>query len=80
MSCTARALLDVDDRRRHKTYLIALIDDATRMIPAVAFARNETVAAFLPVFERAIQRRFTENYIRLPSTECTMRCRGARAR
>ena len=49
------SVLDVDDRRRHKTYLIALLDDATRIIPAAAFARNETVAAFLPVFERAIR-------------------------
>ena len=51
------SVLDGDDRRRHKTYLIALLDDATRIIPAAAFARNETVAAFLPVFERAIRRR-----------------------
>lgn len=51
------SVLDADDRRRHKTYLIALLDDATRIIPAAAFARNETVAAFLPVFERAIRRR-----------------------
>jgi len=51
------SVLDVDDRRRHKTFLIALLDDATRIIPAAAFARTETVAAFLPVFERAIRRR-----------------------
>lgn len=51
------SILDTDDRRRHKTYLIALLDDATRIIPAAAFARSETVAAFLPVFERAIRRR-----------------------
>ena len=51
------SVLDGDDRRRHKTYLIALLDDATRIIPYAAFARNETVAAFLPVFERAIRRR-----------------------
>jgi putative transposase len=51
------SVLDVADRRRHKTYLIALLDDATRIIPAAAFARSETVAAFLPVFERAIRRR-----------------------
>jgi transposase InsO family protein len=51
------SVLDGDDRRRHKTYLIALLDDATRIIPAAAFARSETVAAFLPVFERAIRRR-----------------------
>lgn len=48
---------DADDRRRHKTYLIALLDDATRLIPAAAFARSETVAAFLPVLERAIRGR-----------------------
>ena len=48
---------DTDDRRRHKAYLIALLDDATRLIPYAAFARGETVAAFLPVFERAIRRR-----------------------
>jgi transposase InsO family protein len=51
------SVLDPDDRRRHKTYLIALIDDATRLIPYAAFARSETVAAFLPVFERAVRRR-----------------------
>ena len=51
------SVLDVDDRRRHKTYLIALLDDATRISPYAAFARSETVAAFLPVFERAIRRR-----------------------
>jgi putative transposase len=51
------SILDGDDRRRHRSYLIALIDDATRIIPAATFARSETVAAFLPVFERAILRR-----------------------
>ena len=51
------SVLDPDDRRRHKTYLIALIDDATRIIPYAAFAHRETVAAFLPVFERAVRRR-----------------------
>ena len=50
-------VLDAADRRRHKAYLIALLDDATRIIPYAAFARSETVAAFLPVLERAIQRR-----------------------
>jgi putative transposase len=48
------SVLDPADRRRHRSYLIALLDDATRIIPAAAFARSETVAAFLPVFERAI--------------------------
>jgi hypothetical protein len=41
--------------RRHN--LIALLDDATRMIPYAAFTRSETVTAFLPVFEGAILRR-----------------------
>jgi transposase InsO family protein len=51
------SVLDAEDRRRHKTYLIALLDDATRVVPYAAFTRSETVAAFLPVFERAILRR-----------------------
>jgi putative transposase len=51
------SVTDPDDRRRHKTYLIALLDDATRIIPAAAFTRSETVAAFLPVLERAVRRR-----------------------
>lgn len=51
------SVLDPDDRRRHKTYLLALLDDATRIIPYAAFAHRETVAAFLPVFERAVRRR-----------------------
>lgn len=48
---------DAEDRRRHKTYLIALLDDATRVVPHAAFARSENLIAFLPVFARAIQRR-----------------------
>lgn len=51
------AVFDPEDRRRHKTYLIALLDDATRVVPYAAFTRSETVAAFLPIFERAILRR-----------------------
>lgn len=51
------SVFDPDDRRRHKTYLIALLDDATRLIPHAAFARSESIAAFLPVFEHAIRRR-----------------------
>ena len=44
-------------RQRHKTYLIAFIDDATRVIPYAAFARGENTAAFLPVFKQALIRR-----------------------
>ena len=44
-------------RTRRKTYLIAFIDDATRVIPFAAFALAENVPAFLPVFRNALIRR-----------------------
>ena len=44
-------------RTRRKTYLIAFIDDATRVIPFAAFALAENVQAFLPVFKNALVRR-----------------------
>ena len=37
-------------RTRRKGYLIAFIDDATRVIPFAAFAGAENIQAFLPVF------------------------------
>lgn len=43
--------------RRFKTYLIAFIDDATRIIPFAAFAMSENTASFLPVFREALMRR-----------------------
>ena len=46
-----------DGRSRRKTYLIAFIDDATRVIPFAAFAMAENVQAFLPVFKDALIRR-----------------------
>ena len=46
-----------DARRRRKTFLIAFIDDATRVIPFAAFAFAENTTAFLPVFKQAIARR-----------------------
>jgi len=46
-----------DGRSRRKTYLIAFIDDATRVIPFAAFAMSENVQAFLPVFKNALIRR-----------------------
>jgi putative transposase len=45
------------DRRKRKTYLIAFIDDATRVIPYAAFAHAENTRAFLPVLKQAILRR-----------------------
>lgn len=46
-----------DGQRRRKTYLIAFIDDATRVIPYAAFAWAENTGAFLPVFKQALIRR-----------------------
>jgi transposase InsO family protein len=47
----------VADRTKRKTYLIAFIDDATRVIPYAAFTLAENTAAFLPVLKQAILRR-----------------------
>jgi len=47
----------VGDRTKRKTYLIAFIDDATRVIPYAAFALAESTGAFLPVLKQAILRR-----------------------
>jgi transposase InsO family protein len=44
-------------RTRRKAYLIAFIDDATRVIPFAAFACAENIQAFLPVFRNALIRR-----------------------
>lgn len=46
-----------DGGRKRKTYLIAFIDDATRVIPYAAFAHSENTAAFMEVFKQAILRR-----------------------
>ncbi len=43
--------------RKRKTYLIAFIDDATRVIPYAAFAYSENTASFMEVFRQAILRR-----------------------
>lgn len=47
----------VAGRQRRKTYLIAFIDDATRVVPQAAFALSENTAAFLPVLKQAVMRR-----------------------
>lgn len=43
--------------RKRKTYLVGLLDDATRVVPFAAFALSETTAAFLPALKQAILRR-----------------------
>ena len=47
----------VASRQRRKTYLIAFLDDATRVIPHAAFALSENTTAFLPALKQAILRR-----------------------
>ena len=47
----------VTGQTKHKTYLIAFLDDATRVVPFAAFALAETTAAFLGVFKQALLRR-----------------------
>jgi len=43
--------------RKRKTYLIALIDDATRVIPYAAFAHSENTVAYMEVLKQAVLRR-----------------------
>lgn len=43
--------------KKRKTYLIAFIDDATRVVPFAAFALAENTAAYLPVLKDAVLRR-----------------------
>ena len=45
------------DRTKRKTYLIAFLDDATRVIPFAAFALSENTQACLPVLKQALLRR-----------------------
>lgn len=44
-------------RIRRKSYLIAFLDDATRVVPYCAFSFSENTQAFLPVFKQALLRR-----------------------
>jgi putative transposase len=43
--------------KKRKAYLIAFIDDATRVVPYAAFTLSENTAAFLPVLKEAVLRR-----------------------
>lgn len=51
------AVLVDGSRRKKKTYLIAFIDDATRVITHGQFCFAENAVSFLPVFKTAILRR-----------------------
>lgn len=43
--------------RLRRTYLIAFLDDATRLIPHAAFTLSEGTVSFLPVLEQALRKR-----------------------
>lgn len=47
----------VERKKKRKAYLLALLDDASRLVPHAAFALSENTAAFLPVLELGIRRR-----------------------
>jgi len=47
----------MEGRRKKKTFLIAFLDDATRVIPYAAFQASESTASFLPCLKQAILRR-----------------------
>lgn len=47
----------VGGRRKQKTYLIGLLDDATRVVPYAAFALSENTTSLLPVLKQAVMRR-----------------------
>jgi len=67
-------------RRKRKTYLIGLIDDATRVIPYAAFAMSENTASFMPVLKQAIlrqgipQRLFVDNGSAFRSQHLSLVC------
>jgi transposase InsO family protein len=44
-------------KRKAKVYLIAFIDDASRVVPFAMFCWSENTAAFLPVLKQALMRR-----------------------
>jgi len=47
----------VVDKRRRKTYLIAFIDDHSRIIPYAGFYLNENLGSFLDALEKALLKR-----------------------
>ena len=78
-SCTARRSGTARGRKR-KTYLIALLDDATRVVPYAHFALGETAADYLVVLKEAILRRglverlFCDNGANFRSRQLMMVC------
>jgi hypothetical protein len=50
-------VVTAENGRKRKSYLIGLLDDATRIVPYAAFALSENTAAFLGVLQQALLRR-----------------------
>jgi transposase InsO family protein len=46
-----------DKGHKRKSYLVGIIDDATRLVPHAAFCLSENTTAFLPVLKQAMLRR-----------------------
>jgi transposase InsO family protein len=46
-----------EQRQMRRTYLIALLDDATRLVPYASFTFSEGTTAYLQVLEQAVRRR-----------------------
>jgi len=46
-----------DGTRLRKAYLIAFVDDATRLVPHAAFALSEGAVAYLSMLEQAVRKR-----------------------
>jgi putative transposase len=69
-----------EGRRKRKSYLIGLLDDATRVVPFAAFAFAENTTAFLPVFKQALLRRgipkrlYVDNGAVYRSTQLSLVC------
>jgi putative transposase len=61
---------------QRKTYLIAIIDDATRLVPYAAFALCETASAFLTVLEqtRGPKRTCVDNGAAFRAQQLSMVC------
>jgi transposase InsO family protein len=70
----------VNGLRKHKTYLIAFIDDATRVVPYAEFCLSENTTTFLPVFKQAVMRRgipkrlYVDNGSAYVSTQLALVC------
>jgi len=69
-----------EGRRKRKSYLIGLLDDATRVVPYAAFAAAENTTAFLPVLKQAVMRRgipkrlYVDNGALYRSTQLALVC------